>query len=368
MQGLQKIGYRRGGTAAMLLVTLALLGACEKKEEAAAPVIRPVRTITAEVQQEASGIALTGEIKARQESAHGFRIGGQVVARLVDVGDTVKKDQPLARIDDRDQKNQIRAAQAAVTAARAEVERAKPQEERQRQLLASGYTTQVQYDNALKLLRSAEANLESASSSLKLAQDQLKYTVLAAEFDGVVTATGVEAGQVVQAGQMVVVVADPDQREAVVGVPETRMRTVPPDFRVDVELVSNPAIKTTGKLREVSPIADPVTRSFTVKVSLDNPPPEMRLGSTIRASGSGQVANTVSLPPSAVFERDKKPMVWVVNPADKTVAMKPIVVLRNDTDRIIVSEGIASGDIVVTAGVMKLSPGQKVALQAPAAK
>lgn len=355
-------------TSMAALVALLALAACKEEQQAAAPVIRPVRTITAELQQEATGLTLTGEIKARHESAHGFRIGGQVVERKADVGDAVKKDQPMARIDDRDQKNQIRAAQASVTAARAEVERAKPQEERQKQLLANGFTTQVQYDNALKNLRAAEASLESASSSLKLAQDQLKYTVLTAEFDGVITATGAEAGQVVQAGQMVVVVADPDQREAVVGVPETRMRTVPPDFKVGVELVSNPAIKAIGRIREVSPIADPVTRSFTVKVSLDNPPPEMRLGSTVRASGMAQAAKMVTLPPSAVFERDKKPMIWVVNPADQTVSMKPIVVLRNDTDRIIVSEGIADGDIVVTAGVMKLSAGQKVALQAPVAK
>ena len=364
-------GARRGRRARIALlgpVCLLLLATGCKEEQAAAPVIRPVRTIIAEPKDQAHGLALTGEIRARHESDHSFRVSGLVVARLVDVSAIVKKGEPLARLDDRDQKNGVRSAEAAVTAAKAEVARARPQEVRQKTLLADGFTTQVQYDNALKNLRGAEAGLESAVASLKIAQDQLKYTTLHAEFDGVITATGAEAGQVVQIGQMVVRVADPGEREAVVSLAETQIRPISTDLHIDVTLLTNPSVKTTGKIREVSPIADPITRTFTVKVSLNDPPPELRLGSTVSVSGRGKSSSVVTLPPSAVFERDKKPMVWVVNPADQTVGLRPIAILRNDTDRIVVSEGLAKGDVVVTAGVMKLNPGQKVKLQDAAAK
>lgn len=350
------------GTCAVLCLV-----AC-KEQKVEAPVIRPVKSIVAEAKAETQSVSLTGEIKSRYESDHGFRIGGRIIARLVDVGATVKKGDVLARLDDGDQKTQIRAAEAALTAAKAEVSRAKPQEDRQKQLLASGYTTQVQYDNALKTLRAAEASVESTSADLKLAQDQLKYTALTAEFDGIITATGAEIGQVVQAGQMVVRVADPGEREAVVNLAESRMRPFPPDLRIEVNLLSDPTIKAVGKIREVSPIADPVTRTFTIKISLEAPSPELRLGATVNVTGSAKSAVVVALPPTAVFERDAKPVVWVVNKADQTVALKPIKILRNDTDRILVADGIAQGDVVVTAGVMKLNAGQKVKLEGAAAQ
>jgi len=364
---MRKSGVRRHGTVVVALACLLGAAGC-KEEQAAAPVIRPVRTVVADPQDQATAVTLTGEIKARHESDHGFRVSGLVLARLVDVGTMVKKGGSLARLDDRDQRNGVRSAEAALTAARAEVERAKPQEARQKTLLAEGYTTQVQYDNALKNLRGAEAEVESTTASLKIAQDQLKYTTLISELDGVITASGADAGQVVQVGQMVVRVADPSEREAVVSVAEGQLRTPPADFQIEAALLSDPTVKAKGKIREISPIADPITRTFTIKISLENPPAGMRLGSTVSVTGSGKGSSVVSLPPSAVFERDKKSMVWVVNQADQTVAIRPVTVLRNDTDRIVVSDGLKKGDMVVTAGVNLLNQGQKVKLQEMAAK
>ncbi len=137
---------------------------------------------------------------------------------------------------------------------------------------------------------------------------------------------------------------------------------------MDVTLLSDPAIKATGKIREISPIADPTTRTFAVKISLDDPPQEMRLGSTVAVSGSARSAPVITLPPTAVFERDRKPVVWVVDRASLTVKQRPIKILRNDTDSIVVSEGVAAGDVIVTAGVLKLTEGQKVKLQDAVAK
>lgn len=364
---MRQSGRLRYALVSAASLSLLLATGC-KEEQAAAPVIRPVRTVVADPQDQSMAVTLTGEIKARLESDHGFRVSGLVLQRMVDVGTVVKKGQTLARLDDRDQRNGVRSAEAALTAARAEVERARPQEARQRTLLAEGYTTQVQYDNALKNLRGAEAEVESATASLKIAQDQLKYTTLTAEFDGVITQTGADAGQVVQVGQMIVRVADPAEREAVVSVAEGQLRQPGPDLRLDVALLSDPTKKAVAKVREVSPIADPITRTFTVKLSLENPPPEMRLGSTVSVTGRGKGQSVVSLPPSALFEKDRKPMVWVVNKADQTVALRPVSVLRNDTDRVVIAEGLEKGELVVTAGVNQLNPGQKVKLQEAAAK
>ena len=135
-----------------------------------------------------------------------------------------------------------------------------------------------------------------------------------------------------------------------------------------MKLLSDPAIKATGKIREISPIADPTTRTFTVKIALDDPPQEMRLGSTVSVSGSARSAPVISLPPTAVFERDRQPVVWVVDKGSSTVKLRPIKILRNDTDTIVVAEGVNVGDVVVTAGVLKLNEGEKVKLQGAGAK
>ena len=186
--------------------------------------------------------ALTGEIQARHESNLGFRVAGKVVERPVDVGQRVAAGDLLARLDDQDQRNAVTAAQSDVAAAQAFVEESRTQEERQRKLLADGYTTRTQYDNAQRRYAQAQADLDSAQAKLRSAQDTLSYTELRADRAGVITAKGAEPGQVVASGQMVVRLADPSEREAVFQVPGASLRLegrteLPP---VEVRLVSDP--------------------------------------------------------------------------------------------------------------------------------
>jgi RND family efflux transporter MFP subunit len=237
-------------------------------------------------------------------------------------------------------------------------------EGRLRQLLSSGVTTRANYDTALKNLRSAVAKLDSAKATRDLAKDQLSYAELAADFDGIITAVGAEAGQVVNAGQMIVRLARPTDRDAVFAIAESAFKGRGSQERpeVTVALLSNPNIAADGVVREISPVADPATRTYQVKVTLKNPPDQIRFGASVIGRLKAATAPVVVLPAAALFDKSGKPAVWVVDPAGGSVSLKPVVIARYETDRVVVSDGLAKGDIVVTAGVNRLREGQKVRL------
>jgi membrane fusion protein, multidrug efflux system len=359
--------YRRFGSlrcasgAIGAFVLMLVLGACQKEEKAAATPIRPVRTMTVQLQEGGEKVSLTGEIQARYEADIGFRVDGKVLERPVDVGTAVKKGELLARLDPQQYRQDLEVAKSEVAAAEAEVTRSEAQEYRQRELLKNGHTTRVQYDQALKTFKTAQAQLDAARAKQVQASENLGYTDLKADYDGVITAVGANAGQVVSSGQMVVRLARPEEREAVFNVAEGTFKGVPKDPAVEVDLVSNPEIKTVGKVRYVSPQADPATRTYTVRVSLPDAPLQMRLGANVIGSVTLDQRQSVAIPGSALFQKDGKPAVWLVE-KDNTVQLKPITVERYQGDSVIVGDGLAEGDIVVTAGVQKLLPGQKVAL------
>jgi RND family efflux transporter MFP subunit len=200
---------------------------------------------------------------------------------------------------------------------------------------------------------------------LTLARENLGYTELHSEVDGIVTAVYAEAGQVVAAGQHVLRVAEPLEREAVFDVPEVAFRLVPHDPEVEVTLVADPAVKVVGRVRYIAPQADPTTRTYAVRVSLPNAPPEMRLGATVTGRVELPAQNVVGLPGSAFFEKDGKPAVWVFDPGNGTVQLRPVTV-RFDPDRVLLSGGVEKGDMVVTAGTHLLRPGEQVRLLAAA--
>jgi len=339
---------------------MSILTACQKEEKTAMATVRPVRTVTVAMQQGGERLSLTGEIQARYEADIGFRVDGKILERPVDVGTEVKKGDIIARLDPQQYRQDLEVAKSDVAAAEAEVTRSEAQEYRQRELLKNGHTTRVQYDQALKTFKTSQAQLDAARAKQVQANDNLGYTDLRADYDGVISAVGANAGQVVSAGQMVVRLARPEEREAVFNVAEGGLKNAPKDPAVEVELVSNPEIKTVGKVRYVSPQADPATRTYTVRVSLPDAPPQMRLGANVIGSVTLGRMQTVTIPGSALFQKDGKPAVWLVK--DNTVQLKPITVQRYQGDSVVVGDGLAAGDIVVTAGVQKLLPGQKVAL------
>jgi membrane fusion protein, multidrug efflux system len=343
-----------------LILILGVAG-CQKEEKAAAAPIRPVRTATVELQEGGEKVSLTGEIQPRYQADLGFRVNGKILERPVDVGTEVKKDDLLARLDPQQYRQDLEVAKAEVAKAEAEVARSQAQEYRQRELLKNGHTTQVAYDQALKTFKTAQAEVDAVRARQIQASENLGYTDLKADNDGVIVAVGADAGQVVSSGQMVVRLAQPGEREAVFNIAEGAFKKRPTDPPVTVHLVSNPEIETAGKVRYISPQADPETRTYTVRVSLPEAPPQMRLGANVVGTVTLDQGQTVTIPGSALFQKDGKPAVWLVE-KDKTVQLKPITVERYQGDSVVVGDGLAQGDVVVTAGVQKLLPGQKVAL------
>jgi RND family efflux transporter MFP subunit len=354
-------GGRRFFSAVVVLAAALALTGCGKEEKAAAPQIRPVRTVTVEPRESGETLSLTGEIQPRYQADLGFRVGGKILERPVDVGTQVKKGELLARLDPQQYRQDFEVAKAEVAKADAEVSRSQAQESRQRQLLKNGHTTQVNYDQALKTFKTAEAQANAVRAKQVQASENLGYTDLEADAEGVISAIGAEPGQVVGAGQMVVRLAQPGEREAVFNVAEAAFKNPQKDPTVAVRLVSDPEIKTEGKVRYVSPQADPTTRTFTVRVSLPDAPPQMRLGANVVGTVTVAQAPAITLPGTALFDKGGKPAVWLVG-ADHTVQLKPITVARYQDNSVVVGSGLTPGEIVVTAGVQKLVPGEKVRL------
>lgn len=354
--------FRWGAVAAAVAFALiSALSACHKQEKAAAAPIRPVRTVAVKFQESGDTLSLTGEIQPRYQADIGFRVNGKILQRPVDIGTEVKKGDLIARLDPQQYRQDLEVAKSEVAAAQAELTRSQAQEARQGELLKNGHTTRVKYDQALKSFKTAEAQLDAARAKQVQASENLGYTELKADSDGVITAVGAEAGQVVGAGQMVVRLAQPGEREAVFNVAEGAFKTAPKNPVVTVHLVSNPDIKAAGKVRYVSPQADPATRTYTVRVSLPDASPQMRLGANVVGTVTLDQTRTATIPGSAIFQKDGKAAVWLVE-KDDTVQLKPIAVDRYQGDSAVVDGGLANGDRVVTAGVQKLLPGQKVSL------
>ena len=278
--------------------------------------------------------------------------------------DRVKAGQILARLDDQDQRNALRTAEADLAAAKAGQVQASNEEARKRELLANGNTTQALYDTALLAKRTADARVVAAQAALQAARDRVGYTELPADRDGVVTAAGPDPGQVVEAGAMVVRIAQPEEREAVFNVAEAGVRSAPKDPVIEITLAGAPDITAMGHVREVSPQADPVTRTHTVRIALDNPPDALRLGATVTGRLKQPPAPVVELPGTALLDTEGRNFVWVVDPKDRTVRRRSVTTRPGHTDGpVVVTEGLAPGDIVVTAGTRSLEEGQRVRLE-----
>ncbi|TIP80849.1 MAG: efflux RND transporter periplasmic adaptor subunit, partial [Mesorhizobium sp.] len=326
-----------GVSIAALACAAAVTWYAAKGEAASAkpdvPEAKLVKAVTVKPAPQADSRLAIGEIRPQRESDLGFRLSGKLVQRTAAVGQMVRKGEVLARIEDQDYRNRLRSAEADVAAAQAVLVEASAAEVRLGALFAKGFTTRASYDATLKNLRSAQAKLDSARIGLEMARDQLAYTELHADFDGVVTATGAEEGQLVNVGQMVVRIADPQARDAVFSIAEAAFsngRRAGHRPEIMVSLLSNPTISTSGVIREVSPVADAATRTFQVKVSLRNAPDEMRFGSSVAGRVNESSAPVVVLPGSALFDKDGKPAVWIVS-ASSAVELKPVVIARYET-------------------------------------
>src|SRR5215813_827619 len=354
-------GHAIGSRFSLLLLATAMLAACVPEAETAPPEVRPVRTVTVVKRESGETVAFTGRIEAENETRLAFRIGGRMIERAANVGDRLEPDQVVARLDPQDELNSLRAAQAGVAAARAQFAESQSEFERQRFLLARNVSSRAQFERAEQAMETARAQLKTAEAQLRLAEDRVARTELRADTAGIVTTTSAEPGEVVQAGQTILRVARQDGRDAVFDVPGQVLRSAPSDPLITVTLTDDPKVKATGRVREVSPQADPVTRTFEVKVGLTDAPEAMRLGSIV---GRMQLdaTPTIELPAAALTEFDRRPAVWVVDAASLTVSPRTVEVLRHNPATVAIASGLQPGEIVVTAGTQALHPGQKTRL------
>ncbi len=350
------------GARWIALVLPTLLAACGESAPPPAPEPRPVRVTTVEPRRGGDVVSLTGTIQAETEANLGFRIDGRMVERLVNVGDRVRAGQVVARLDRTNEENNLRAARAALAASEAQLVEVEGNYVRARELLRSGFGTRQRYDQAVQQLQTARSAVDAAQAQAAIAENRLGYTDLVADASGTVTARGAEAGEVVAPGRMIIRIARQGGVDAVFDVPPVVKDQAPADAVIDVSLTLDPSVRAQGRVREVSPSADPVTGTFRVRVGLEDPPPALRLGSTVTGRMTMDGTASITVPASALTRKDGQPAVWIVDQRAQTVALRPVEVLRHDPARVVLASGLAAGDVVVTAGVQALRQGQKVRL------
>jgi RND family efflux transporter MFP subunit len=326
------------------------------------PQARPVRTVTVEGSAAGETVSLTGQVRAKDQANLAFRLDGRMIERLVNVGDVLKAGQVVARLDPQNQRNALRSAQGSLASVEAQLTQARLAFARQQELLKDGWTPRARFDDAQQSVQTLQAQVDSARAEMRIAQDQLSYAELPADAPGVVAAVGAESGEVVRAGQMIVQVARQGGRDAVFDVAEQLIRTGPRDPLVEIALTNDPQVKATGRVREVAPQADSATRTFQVKVGITDPPEAMRLGSTVTGRIQLAAPPGVEIPASALSEANGQSAVWIVDPKSQAVSLRNVKVLRYDPTSIVISQGLEAGEVVVTAGVQVLRPGQQVRL------
>lgn len=358
-----------GRLAAVLLLGAAALSACKDANTAPVPAPRPVRVATVALKPADDTIRYPAVIRPRIEADVGFRVAGKVVARLVEVGTRIEPGMPLAKLDPADVQLQVRAAQAQLEAARADSVNARADHDRYARLRTGEWTTRQEYDRRKAALDKADAHVREIEAQLRVLNNALQYTTLLADGPGVVTAVLVEPGQVVAQGQAAIRVAKLGEVEAVANIPEQQVAGLP-QRALSVELWAQPGLNIAGGLREISPSADPGTRTYQARVTLKDPPPAVQLGMTAtlvaRQERGGMVAR---LPLSAVTQHGRDTAVWVVagedpNGGGNRLELRPVTVVAYAGDLAIVSGGLKQGERVVTAGVHKLDAGQKVSIWA----
>lgn len=346
----------------VVLLALASLAAC-KKAPVAIEDIRPVRTLTVGATPTQATNTYAGEVRARYESALGFRVPGKLISRRADVGVEVKAGQLLAQLDPSDLQLGEASAKAQVLAAQAQYNVAKLDLERVRGLRDKGFASAGEFDRYETQFKAARAQLEAVTAQSEQIENQTRYGSLSADADGVVTAVLAEAGQVVAAGQPVFQIARKGEIEIAAAIPEDQINFIRVGMPVTVSLWSETGKTYAGSVRELSSAADPRTRTYSVRVAVSQPPKEMRLRMTATIAIPLQgLPDLIHLPPSAAVAQDGKAGVWVVDAKTSTVQFRPTEFAGVDGNAMLISGGLAPGDVVVTAGAAYLHAGQKVRL------
>jgi RND family efflux transporter MFP subunit len=343
-------------TIPALLAGAFLLHGCSSKE-APAPTPRTV-LVQAAGSADTGTSVYTGEIRARHEADLGFRVAGKMIARLVDAGAEIKPGQALAKLDPADLQLAANAAKAQLVAAESDLATARADRDRYQGLLNQKFVSQAAFDAKENAYKSAQGRAEQARAQSQISGNQAGYGTLSSEYPAIVTAVLAEPGQVLTAGQAVMRVARPEEKEVLIAIPESRLAELKSAKNLTIQLWAAPTIALTGELRELSPAADPATRTYAARIRIINPSAEVRLGMTARVAIGNTVSEQQIIPLSAVVDQGKGPLVWVV--VEGKATPRPVKVSQFGEAGALISEGLASGELVVITGTNKLTPGQVV--------
>ncbi|WP_457798560.1 efflux RND transporter periplasmic adaptor subunit [Methylocystis sp. S23] len=337
------------------------LGGCGKKQQdqtGDATLDRPVLVSQPRLAAQSQPREFAATIRPRVESDIGFRVAGKVVKRFVQTGQKVKAGDPLAALDENDLKLQKEQAEAELSAAKMAMAQTQGDEKRALALRKNGWTTDATLDRIKAAAQEARGRQQRAERALEMARNSLDYATLRADGDGVVTQTLVEPGQVVAAGQTAIRLAHSGELEAAVALPED-FTPLADKGAATLTLWSNKAKTYQARLRELSPSADPATRTFAARYSILDPDSAIALGMSATLSIAGPGAQPVmSVPLSALFNQGSGPAVWKVD-ADGRLQLAPVKLVRYDSDAALVS-GLSTADQIVVLGVHKLEAGRKV--------
>lgn len=344
----------------LLVAAALLLAACDRQKPAEDPV-RPVLTQRVVPGAVSSRDVYSGEIRARYETDLGFRVGGKLVSRAVDAGARVTRGQVLARLDPADARLAELGSAAQLASAQSDLDLAKSELDRYADLLAKKFISQSAFDAKRNAFNAARARLDQARAQSAITANQAAYTTLVADADGVVISVAAEPGQVLSSGQAVVKLAHSGEKEVVLNAPEGELARFKVGQDVAISLWADPAKLFRGRIREIAGGADPVTRTYTVRVSAIDAPADAQLGMTANVLFNPDAdASLVLLPLSALAGSDREPAVWVVDPKTSQVKLRAVTIGPFREDGVVVTKGLEAGELVVTAGVHKLRGGETV--------
>ena len=344
----------------LCVVALSVLGACTKPAPPEEP-IRAVKLLTVQSDALSAAQEFSGEVRARIESRLGFRVAGKITARHVEAGQSVRAGQLLAEVDPKDYSLAQDAARAQVQSALTQRDLAAADFKRYQALLQQGFISAAELERRHTSLQSAQALLDQAQAQADNQGNQATYTRLLADRAGVVTAIEAEPGQVVAAGTPVVRVAQEGPRDVVFALPEDKLSRVRLGQTLQVQLWGHDT-QLVANVREIAASADPVTRTFAIKLALpSSAAPALGVTATVRLSrDSTPRQEVIKLPTTALRQEQGKTSVWVYDPAQQTVQAQEVVVSTADENEAVIAKGLSLGQQVVAAGVHVLSPGQKV--------
>ena len=343
----------------ILSVVIFLLPGCGDNQGNTTDPVRTVRYVVVGSAQTLPALERTGEIHAHDETILSFRTGGRIVTRSVDIGDRVNAGQLLATLENTTSQNQLDGAQADYEGAKASAQVAALNLNRMQKLMPTGAIARTQLDTARADWLVARARLKNSEAALRNARESLGWTRLSAPRSGVITEVSASAGQVVSGGQSVLTLATGEARDVVFDI--AKPDAIPPQEQAGlrVSLLSDPSVQASAALRDISPQADPQTRTWRVRATLQNPPLAMALGASVTVTLPATGPHGYALPASALSRVGDKPAVYVINPQSQA-QLRVVVPAYYTATSVIISGGLEPGDRVITAGVSKLRSGEPV--------